>query len=109
MHEVGWPDPAAVVSIIERMLRRRAFSFTVSIAVLDGPAGDVMLMESSFKWLADVQFYLFQVLSASRESAQWRPPFSSRCRMVGENGRLNSFHAEKFRIALRRNRIAESA
>ena len=43
-HEVGWPDPAAVVSIIERMLSLRAFSFTVSIAVLDGPAGEVMLM-----------------------------------------------------------------
>jgi hypothetical protein len=26
MHEVGWPDPAAVVDIIERMRKRRAFS-----------------------------------------------------------------------------------
>jgi hypothetical protein len=48
MQDVGWPDPAAVVSIIERMLSLRAFSLTVSIALLDGPAGEVMLMGNSF-------------------------------------------------------------
>jgi hypothetical protein len=39
MHDVGWPDPAAVVDIIERILSRRAFSFTALTLEIEGPAG----------------------------------------------------------------------
>ena len=38
MQEVGWPEPAAVVAIMERMLSRRAFSLMASIVEADGPA-----------------------------------------------------------------------
>ena len=48
MHEVGWPDPAAVVDFIERMRKRRAFSLTPATVVEEGPAGDVALMKDFF-------------------------------------------------------------
>jgi hypothetical protein len=44
MQEVGWPDPAAVVAIIERMLSLRAFSLMASTVEADGPADEVTLM-----------------------------------------------------------------
>ena len=44
MQDVGWPDPAAVVDIIERMLSRRAFSLIASMVEGDGPAVVVALM-----------------------------------------------------------------
>jgi hypothetical protein len=48
MHEVGWPDPAAVVDIIERMRKRRAFSLISATVDEEGPAGEVALMKYSF-------------------------------------------------------------
>jgi hypothetical protein len=48
MHEVGWPDPAAVVDIIERMRKRRAFSLISATVDEEGPAGEVALMRDSF-------------------------------------------------------------
>jgi hypothetical protein len=48
MHEVGWPDPAAVVEIIERMRKRRAFSLISATVNEEDPAGEVALMKDSF-------------------------------------------------------------
>src|SRR5215472_6161848 len=47
MQEVGWPEPAAVVDIAERMLRRRAFSLISFTVAAEGPAGEVTLMRMS--------------------------------------------------------------
>jgi hypothetical protein len=44
MHEVGWPDPAAVVDIIERMLNRFAFSLIASIVDADGAVAVVAVI-----------------------------------------------------------------
>jgi hypothetical protein len=46
MHEVGCPEPAAVVAIIEQMLSRRAFSRMASI--VEAPACVDALMPSPF-------------------------------------------------------------
>ena len=56
MQEVGWPEPAAVVAIIEKMLRRRAFSLidctaeaagtAEGVAVIRAPCGDNIEMQS---------------------------------------------------------------
>src|SRR5579863_8285341 len=47
MQDVGCPDPAAVVDIIERMLSLRAFSLIASMLEADCPAVVVTLMKSA--------------------------------------------------------------
>src|SRR5271155_5057386 len=44
MQEVGCPEPAAVVAIMERMLSLRAFSLTASIVEAEGPIEGLALM-----------------------------------------------------------------
>jgi hypothetical protein len=44
MQEVGCPEPAAVVAIIERTLSLRAFSLMASTVEADGPVDEVTLM-----------------------------------------------------------------
>src|SRR3974390_706369 len=44
MHDVGCPDPAAVVAIMERMLSLRAFSLMAWMVEEDGPAVVVTLI-----------------------------------------------------------------
>src|SRR5215469_8501517 len=46
MHEVGWPEPAAVVDIIDKMRRRRAFSLILATVEEEGPAAEVTLMRA---------------------------------------------------------------
>jgi hypothetical protein len=46
MQEVGWPEPAAVVAIMESTLRRLAFSLIASMAEVDGAATVVVLIGS---------------------------------------------------------------
>jgi hypothetical protein len=48
MQDVGWPEPAAVVAIIESTLRRRAFSLIASTTEVDGAATEATLIKSSF-------------------------------------------------------------
>src|ERR1700733_12668791 len=75
MQEVGWPDPAAVVAIIERTLNRRAFSLMVSMVEVDGPATEVTLMRSL---LSDVRCNLtaFECLRRTLSRGHLIPPFT---------------------------------
>jgi hypothetical protein len=63
MQDVGWPEPAAVVAIMERMLSRFAFSLIASIVDADGLVAVVAVMKTSLK--VESRFYLFQNGSAS--------------------------------------------
>jgi hypothetical protein len=49
MQEVGWPEPAAVVDIMERMLSRLAFSLIASMVDVDGSAALVALKRLSLR------------------------------------------------------------
>ena len=68
MQEVGCPDPAAVVDIMESRLSRRAFSLTAPIVAEEGPAGEAMLMrfDSLGGSTADAASYIVHSKSASR-------------------------------------------
>ena len=68
MQDVGWPDPAAVVAIMERILSLRALSLIVSTTEAEGAACEVALMGfgslESFSW-AEVEVYIGWGKSAS--------------------------------------------
>jgi len=49
MQEVGCPEPAAVVDIMERMLSRFAFSLIASMVDADGPVALVALKRPSLR------------------------------------------------------------
>src|SRR5208282_2168546 len=68
MQEVGWPDPAAVVDIIERMLSLRAFSLMASTVEAEGAAEEVALIGTAPLRACDsrVGFYPAGTRSAKR-------------------------------------------
>ena len=57
MQEVGCPEPAAVVDIMERMLSRFAFSLIASMVEADGP---VAVLKRILPQRFNTKFYLFQ-------------------------------------------------
>jgi hypothetical protein len=68
MQEVGWPDPAAVVDIIERMLSLRAFSLMASTVEAEGAAEEIALIGMAPLRACDsrVGFYRVETRSAKR-------------------------------------------
>src|SRR5579862_459085 len=59
MQEVGWPEPAAVVAIIESTLNRFAFCWIASMVAAEGAAVEVALIIAPYFNIVRCKFTFF--------------------------------------------------
>jgi hypothetical protein len=59
MHEVGWPEPAAVVAIIDSTLNLFAFCWIASIVAAEGAAVEVALIIAPYFNIVRCKFTFF--------------------------------------------------